>query len=132
MIIKENITVYICQHCKKRYFKKYACEKHEVACYSNPENFRACTGCDHLDEIKNKVPFDTFDGESFRTFKSFRCKVFDKILYPFKVEAKGLVEKYPFSFEDQEPMPKKCSQHSIEFLRDGYVESTDLTFNEKF
>lgn len=112
MIVKENVSIYICEHCKKRYFKKHACEKHEVICYSNPVNFRACSGCDYLHQIENTVYFDTFNGEGSRKFKSFECTKLKKILYPFKVEAKGLLNKYPESFEDQEPMPKHCDKHS--------------------
>lgn len=112
MIIKENITVYICQHCKKRYFKKHACEKHETLCYSNPENFRACTGCEHLQEIDAEYWMDTFDGGRAVKTKGFRCTKLEKELYPFKVERKGLVEKYPESFEGVEPMPKRCDLHS--------------------
>jgi hypothetical protein len=132
MIIKENITVYICQHCKKRYFKKNACEKHETICYSNPENFRACSGCDHLEETTNKVFFDAWDGESSRTFKAFRCKKLDKMLYPFKVEAKGIIGKYPESFEEQEPMPKKCEHLTIGGLLMGDLQSNDLFGNKTY
>lgn len=112
MIVKENITLYICQHCKKRMLRKAAMEKHEPACYSNPENFRACTGCLYLDEIEATVYFDTYNGEGTRKFKSFKCSKLDKIMYPYKVEKKGLLDKFPESFEDQEPMPKSCELHS--------------------
>lgn len=114
----ENISVYICDHCKKRYFVKGACERHEKVCYSNPENYRACSACIHIEEIEIKYTKEEwFDGrviEQKYSVKGFRCKKLDKKLYPFKVEKKGLPDKYPESFEDQEPMPRVC-EHEAPF-----------------
>lgn len=108
MKIKENVTLYICSHCGKRLLKKKAMELHEPACYSNPENFRACSSCDFLKETENTVYFDTWNGEGSRKFRAFRCDKLDKMLYPYKVEKNGLLNRFPESFEDQEPMPKNC------------------------
>ena len=112
MTTKESVSVYICDHCKKRYFKKSVCEKHEDVCYSNPKNFRACSGCDYLHQIEKTVYYDTGYGEASRKFKAFECSKFNKVLYPYKVERMGLTDKYPESFEGQEPMPKHCDKHS--------------------
>ena len=110
MKVKENISVYICEHCGKRMFRMAAMVKHEVACYSNPENDRACSGCVHLEQIKTSYVVDTYNGEREVPTNGFRCKKLDKMLFPYKVEKKGLNTKYPESFENQEPMPKKCAE----------------------
>lgn len=115
MIVKENITVYICQHCKKRYFKKHAAELHEPMCYSNPENVRACSHCVNLEETTNTYYWDTWNGEASRTVKAFKCKILEKMMYPFKAEKKGLIDKYPESFEEQIPMPKTCEHFKHEW-----------------
>lgn len=108
MIVKENITVYICQHCKKRMFRKHAMELHELSCYSNPENFRACSACINLQEIPASYWVDGWDGGREVKTKGFRCTKLDKILFPYKVEKMGLNTTYPESFEGQEPMPNIC------------------------
>lgn len=87
-------------------------EKHEIACYSNPENFRICSDCDHLEEIQVSYWVDGWDGGREVKTKGFRCNKLDKILYPYKVEKMGLAEKYPESFDGQEPMPKQCEHNS--------------------
>lgn len=121
MKVKEDVTVYTCDHCKRKMFVKKAMELHEIACYQNPENKRACSFCIHLEETEltyeksmndmgpgGGVIFDAYS--STRKAKSFRCNFFNKILYPYKVQKLGLVEKYPETFEDQEPMPKECAE----------------------
>lgn len=94
-------------------------ERHEKWCAANPENFKACSGCIHLEqiEIKYEAVCSSF-GEDYgvifdshtetRTAKGFHCKKLDKNLYPLIVQKKGLVEKFPETFEKQEPMPKEC------------------------
>lgn len=125
MNIKENVTVYICEHCKKKMFVKGAMERHEKWCYSNPDNFKACSACMYLEEIEifYDVNRDSL-GHNYgvihdaytetKKAKGFHCKKLDKILYPLKVEKKGLPEKYPETFDKQEPMPKEC-EHSTPF-----------------
>lgn len=108
MIVKENVNVYICEHCKRKMFRKHAMALHEPACFSNPENKRACSGCEHLQQIEILYYFDHFDGEHEAKTKGFKCNKLDKIMYPYKVEKMGLNTMYPESFEDQIPMPKEC------------------------
>lgn len=113
MIVKENVTIYVCDHCKKKLYVRQAMERHEKWCTKNPENYKACGGCVYLEDIK--VPYDVYDelGEisAQKEANGFRCKKLDKILYPLKVEVKGLVKKYPETFKAQHPMPKEC-EHS--------------------
>jgi hypothetical protein len=113
MRIKENITIFICDHCEKRLIVRSAMEKHEKACYRNPENQRACSGCFHLKEIEVGYFWDHFDGEHVTKTKGFHCSKLDKTLYPYKVEKMGLPDKHPEHFEDQEPMPKQCEHFTF-------------------
>jgi len=109
MKIKTNVTLYICEHCGKKMFRKYAMEQHEKWCSLNPENRRACEGCEHLQETTIEVSYGHYDGSvTYHNAKAFRCTKLDKLLYPLKVEQRGLLEKYPETFEDQQPMPKTC------------------------
>lgn len=116
MIVKENITVYQCQFCKKKLFVKRAMEHHEKYCSSNPENFKACEGCIHLEEIQieYEIGDDYYLCEPIiRKVTGFHCKKLDKKMYPTKAERKGLPEKYPWTFQDQIPMPKECDSKQM-------------------
>lgn len=114
MKIKENVTMYYCDFCKKKGMHKGLMVKHEKWCASNPENRRACEGCNHLQEVKIDI-FSEHSEDGTRQVKGFRCSVLKKILYPVKVEKKGLPIKYPETFENQEPMPTHCQYHRSEF-----------------
>lgn len=88
---------------------------HELTCYSTPKNKRACSGCIHLEEIETSYYRENrynYSETEYKT-KAFRCKKLDKILYPYKVEKLKLLEKYPESFEDQEPMPNRVRTSPI-------------------
>lgn len=109
MIVKET-TVYKCEFCKKKMFVKHAMQRHEKYCSNNPENFKACSGCVHLEEIAISYEVgDDYNNEPIeKTATGFRCKKLDQKMYPTKAERKGLPEKYPHTFHDQVPMPKEC------------------------
>lgn len=126
MKVKENVTLYKCDFCSKKLFVKHAMENHEKWCGNNPENVRACSGCKFLEEttVDYEQNYNSFGegygvifdaGTETKTSKAFRCAKLDKLVYPLKVEKKGLVEKYPETFENQIPMPKEC-----EFRSDDY------------
>lgn len=53
-------TAYLCGFCKRIYFKKENCEKHEPECYHNPIMAACCT-CGNL-EIIHVDDFGSFDG----------------------------------------------------------------------
>ena len=124
MKVRENITVYACDHCKKKMFVRKAMELHEKWCYMNPDNQKACSGCLHLEEteIEYEAICNSF-GEDYgvifdshtetRKAKGFKCNQLNKILYPLKVEKKGLVQKFPETFENQEPMPRECEHQKF-------------------
>lgn len=117
MKVKTGQTVYYCDHCKKKHLRKKAMEKHEKWCASNPDNRRACEGCMHLAETTIEVYYgnDPYGGEKMREAKAFKCMKLGKMLYPLKVEERGLVDRYPETFEEQEPMPKECEHMEYPF-----------------
>jgi hypothetical protein len=110
MKTKTNVTLYICDHCKKKMQRKHAMEFHEKWCASNPENRRACEGCEHLEETTVEVDYgdNYFNEPVIKQVKAFRCAKLDKMLYPLKAEQRRLPERFPWTFENQEPMPKAC------------------------
>lgn len=111
--MKERVkTVYNCDFCHKLYLVKTSCEKHELHCGSNPANFSACSGCVHLKEKEGVVYYDNPFGERSASVKQFECEKIGKMLYPHKVVKKGLLEKYPETFFDQEKMPVTCEHFS--------------------
>lgn len=115
-------TIYTCDYCKKTYFRKHACEKHELWCNSNPKNKKACSGCVNLIKVEINVENNHPEyASTFLFFDAFKCTVFDKLLYPTIVQRKGLLDRYPETFEDQEPMPTECDKKKVAFL--NYSES---------
>lgn len=123
MITTENVTIYKCEFCKKKYFRKHACEGHEKYCSSNPENEKACSGCVFLEETKVEYDVDNYEYGGYQTRYSngFKCLKKDQLLYPLKAERLDLPNRYPETFEDQLPMPKDCDLRD-----DGYVGIKDL------
>lgn len=121
MIVKENITLYVCEFCKKKLFRKHSMIKHEEFCTSNPKNFKACSGCTYLKEIEIPYYADRVDnyGDIYQKeikTKGFECTKLNKILYPLKVERLELNKKYPETFEEQEPMPKECEHNRYDIF----------------
>lgn len=122
MIIKKNITLYICEHCKKKMFVKRAMENHEFWCGSNPKNYKKCNQCKFLQETTNTYWIDSKNEETIEvTAKSFRCTKLDKIMYPLIIEKKKSYLKYPETFKGQEPMPNEC-----EYFKCEYDDALDL------
>jgi len=110
----ENITIYKCDFCNKELKRKYAMINHELKCNRNPQNFRPCYYCEHL-ESKNdgSIEIHYVAGGNFETRHEpqpnyFFCNKKQIRIYSPQAEFKGLLETYPETFEEQEPMPKKC------------------------
>jgi len=104
----ENITIYKCDFCKKKYEKQQACEKHEKYCTKNPENHSICSGCIYLEEKKEEID----NGDSWyagRMVKYFFCKKHNQRMHPLKCERTGITEKYPEQFEESILFPKECA-----------------------
>lgn len=107
MKIKTGVTVYHCDYCKKKMFRKHAMEFHEKWCPKNPGNEKACTVCKYLKETTIETYFDAFDGEYMVERKAFRCSKLGKLVYPLSVQRRGLDKRFE-TFSEQEPMPKEC------------------------
>lgn len=108
MKIKQNTTLYICEHCRKAYQVKPACEKHEQWCTKNPTNFVRCSGCTYLEEREKNLDEYYGDRTFYKTSKSFFCTKKNIEVYPVKVAKLKLPEKYPDDFENAERMPTEC------------------------
>lgn len=109
MKTKTGVTVYYCDHCKKKMFRKGAMEHHEKWCPKNPDNAKACQYCKHLEETKVTIYGEHgYDGSEWTSDrKGFRCTKLDRLLYPLAVERRGLNLRFE-TFAEQEPMPKEC------------------------
>lgn len=112
--MKESIkTVFQCDFCDKRLFRKNAMVNHEFICSQNPINKDACLGCSHCKEIEKTLYVDhPIYGDYERQAKSFKCTKLGKLMYPHK--AKIIESKYPESFEDETLMPNECEH--FEFI----------------
>lgn len=116
MTIKENVTVYICDHCKKKLFTKRAMVTHEFGCTYNPANFAACIDCQFCKEVEKEYsdPNDyDHDSDGVKQTKGFQCTKLDLKMYPFKVVKLGLLKKYPEQFEGEVQMPVECAEHEF-------------------
>ncbi len=87
MTVKNNVTIYKCEFCKKELKRKHAMVTHELRCSGNPINKRPCLYCQHLD--RKEISYysgvdDFFSGEPiYRNGKAFYCKAKDiLILHP--------------------------------------------------
>jgi hypothetical protein len=117
MKTKPNVTVYTCDHCKKKLFVKSAMERHEERCGANPANFRPCMNCAQLEqkEIEFYTGSDRYDdGEPiYRTAKTFYCAA-KKILmlHPKTAYLTGRQNLSWVQLEDEETeqfeMPTEC------------------------
>jgi hypothetical protein len=110
MIVTENVTIYQCEFCKKKLYKKYAMLKHEDLCNNNPKNFKACMDCKFLEKIQIDVHWiigNPEDVENNKQVGVFKCNKLDKLMFPFSIEKKKLHERFS-TYADQEPMPINC------------------------
>jgi hypothetical protein len=99
--------IYSCDHCGKLYKRKNACISHEPKCSHNPDNRRACFGCEHLEKVKADYYTDhPMGGEIHTEVHVLKCQKLDKYVYPPRVEH----NKSAFEFGDKlnGPMPRQC------------------------
>jgi len=108
MTITNNVTVYKCEHCNKKMFRKHAMIRHEKLCRSNPDNYRICFECSNLTGVRYPVIVDTeFVDKELVMFKGFKCTKLDCMLYTYKAEKMEIHKKYD-NFKNQKPMLKEC------------------------
>jgi len=118
MTVKENITLYKCDFCKKELKRRHAMETHEERCSGNPVNYRPCLGCQHLErkEIQYYAGVDDdYSGEPvYRKGKAFFCAKKNKLLLHPKTEYfnwRFNIKYVTFNGEhevEQDDMPKQC------------------------
>tara|TARA_R110002051_G_C8461625_1_gene458490 strand:- start:48 stop:404 length:357 start_codon:yes stop_codon:yes gene_type:complete len=101
----ETKEIYKCEHCNKLYQIKSYCATHETQCSKNPDNFRPCFGCVHLEKKETTITYETPIGENEYKVELLHCKKKELFLYPPKVEHKG--NAYDFDHENK-PMPREC------------------------
>ena len=94
--------IYFCDFCNKLYQRKHACIEHEKRCNSNPDNHRACFGCDYC--VKKEIEYSAYgivqDGvyvEQKMIVNILYCMKLKKYVYPPSVEHKN----NPFELGDE-------------------------------
>jgi hypothetical protein len=118
MKIKENVTLYICDHCGKKYQVKNAAIIHEQFCFRNPVNTHKCfEHCDHLIKGKEIFAFDDhpMGGEFSVSRTSFQCGISGKYMYSFIAEKRNIVPVYNDVEESREyeRMPLQCDDYKV-------------------
>ena len=113
MTIKENVTVFHCDHCTKKLFVEHAMVKHEKYCGGNPENKRACSLCDYMKRKPLEYYYDTYEGEQSDTTNGFYCEKFCNFIYPPFIEDKVWFTNNPEQFEEQEPFKRECEHYTL-------------------
>lgn len=112
MKITDNITVYQCEFCKKKLFRKHAMEHHEKYCRLNPEMERVCYDCIFKKETVVKVHKQGEHGEPYtEDYKAYSCEKLNTLIYHPIVERKKMIKKMPSVFENQIPMKKDCEHY---------------------
>jgi hypothetical protein len=114
----ENKEVYFCDHCKKHLFLKSAMIRHEKLCLNNPENHKKClSGCKYFEQKEIVVDWgveNEYTSLTTKKINGFRCTKFDKLMFPFSIERKGLHLRFD-TYAEQEPMPKECEGFEHEY-----------------
>jgi hypothetical protein len=109
----ENITIYKCDHCSKKLFRKHAMTNHENKCSQNPKNIRACFDCAMCESVKIKYEPEPqiYDGDLSES-TAFKCMSKNVFMYPPKMEysEKGIPSYVEYQNEEisQEKMPLTC------------------------
>lgn len=98
----KDVTIYICDLCNKKYFRKHAAVSHEERCTKNPDNFRPCFTCQFLQKEK----IDLSEGPIRFVASLMHCKKKAVFLHPPSVEKKG--NKIDLGGENY-PMPRNCN-----------------------
>ncbi len=108
MKVKTDITIFQCDYCNKKMFRKHSMVKHEQYCGGNSKNWRACSNCEIMERRPIEYYYDTYDGEGSGTSKGFYCNKLETFMYPPFIEGRAVFTKYPEQFENQIPFKKEC------------------------
>lgn len=105
MIIKKNVTLYICEHCRKAYQSDRYIERHEKYCKKNPANDHKCFQmCKHL---KRSRDYDEHEYGGVE-YTVFICEKTGEEMYSYIAEKKRLVEK---GYINGDRMPLECKHY---------------------
>jgi len=115
MKILENISLFICSYCGKRYLRQGFCLRHESFCGSNPKNKPRCSECKHLRRTKEWIGANPSAMDPGRLQYGFYCIKHNQHMYPLKAIRLKVIEKYPKQLEDKILMPNECDDY-------GYAE----------
>ena len=98
-------TVYQCDYCGKKQYRKCDMTKHEKWCKKNPKNDHKCFQyCVHL--VRDRE--DCYDeGESPKTRRTFTCSLLNKKMYSYIAERRDIVR----NLYDCERMPLQCDSY---------------------
>lgn len=102
MKVVENVTIYQCEHCGKKQYRKSDMSFHEKWCKKNPNNDHKCfQHCVHL--IKGREEIDS-EMEWPTTRCTFQCNVTKKFMFSAIAERRKIVPL----LENVERMPLQC------------------------
>jgi hypothetical protein len=118
MIVKQNVTVYQCEFCKKKRFREWAMEIHEERCHKNPVNWRPCFECCHLEMKEVDVNWQDYNGHDHdKIVKLFFCSALKHCLISPQTAIKGNAvysdDMHPLT---NEHMPLTCEHQNEETL----------------
>lgn len=87
---ERTMKVYDCDFCKKKYFKKPACARHEEYCYHNPRNkdINSCYNCDFFEKERAYSSYNNTDqpNDEKITITAYYCKKKKIFLHNLKHE----------------------------------------------
>lgn len=120
-MIIHNKPTYKCEHCRKLYQIKVACESHEKACSKNPENIRACHNCNLCIKVEANLWYDGHNGyfyiEGTRKVSVLYCKAKDEFLIPPIASHRGnayLQEDLCGGDRENNSMPMQCDKQDCD------------------
>lgn len=131
MKVKNNVTVYQCDFCNKKLFRKNAMVNHEIKCSKNPKNIRACFDCVHCEVVnilfESDVQTYNDDDDTLIESKTFKCNKKNIFMFPPKLEYRenGVPSYVEYKGDEimQEKMPLICE------VKDSQTELFKIIFN---
>lgn len=113
MKVKQNVTVYSCDFCKKKMFREHAMKRHEEMCFRNPENKRPCFTCQHFEmkevDVNWQDPVYYADHTEKKTLMF--CNKFNHCLISPQTSIKGNAISSDDLYDyDNEDMPLNCGE----------------------